>query len=104
MRFTLALVLALGCTSHQSALPKLLNPRLTPPEAERSVVVGRILSKVNDSLNFPHVVVVDTVGRPYQIMVMSLTTFGPLKSGQHITAWCHGAAGDLVADSVRIDE
>ena len=50
-----------------------------------------------------HVVIVDKKGNPYNVLVLHLTEPGRTEDGDEVTAWCRGAAGDLVADSMRVD-
>lgn len=80
----------------------LFSPQLA---SDRSIVVGRVLgAAIPDTLGNPHIVVVDTAGRPYPMRVVRLTGSDmQMHVGDRVTAWCHGAGADLIADSVRVE-
>src|SRR2546429_4138772 len=102
MRWLIALA-ALSCASHKPLEPALFSPQMAN---DRSIVVGRILgAPMPDSLGWPHIVVMDTTGRPYQLRVIR-NTAGNMKmvAGLRVTAWCHGVGPGMVADSVRVEE
>src|SRR5437660_10156509 len=73
MRWLIALA-ALSCASHRPLEPALFSPQMA---SDRSIVVGRILgAPMSDSLGWPHIVVMDTAGRPYQLRVIRNTAGG----------------------------
>lgn len=105
MRALLWTTLLVGCA--RLAAPPPLSPALFSPQLanDRSIVVGRVLgAAIPDTLGNPHIVVVDTAGRSYPMRVVRLTGSDmQMHVGDTVTAWCHGAGADLVADSVRVE-
>ena len=98
------LLLLTACATQQpGVVPALLNPRLNAADvADRSVVTGHVIAHSTDPRGF-HVVIVDKKGNPYNVLVLHLTEPGRTEDGDEVTVWCRGAAGDLVADSMRVD-
>ena len=92
---------ALACAANPEPEPAQFSPQLA---SDRSLVVGGVLSKEVDPRGV-RVVIVDRAGRPYHVLVLRLTRAGmTLETGDDVTAWCHGAGDDLVADSMRVDK
>lgn len=106
MRALLWTALLVGCAP-KAAPPPLTAALLSPQLAsDRSVVVGRVLgAAVPDADGNPHIVVIDTAGHSYRLLVVRHTAAGmqQMHPGDRVTAWCHGAEANLVADSMRVE-